>query len=100
MIQTLSIIIPVYNEQQTIAKLLNKITSLRLINNTKKQIIVIDDCSTDSSKNEIALFIKNHPQENIIFHAHEENQGKVGQSFQALSLSLENISSFKMLILN
>ena len=58
MIQTLSIIIPVYNEQQTIAKLLNKITSLRLINNTKKQIIVIDDYSTDSSKNEIVLFIK------------------------------------------
>lgn len=84
MIQTLSIIIPVYNEQKTIAKLLNKITSLRLINNTKKQIIVIDDCSTDSSKNEIALFIKNHPQENIIFHAHEENQGKGGSIISGL----------------
>lgn len=84
MIETLSVIIPVYNEQQTITKLLNKITSLKLINNTKKQIIVIDDCSTDSSKNEIALFIKNHPQDNIILHAHEENQGKGGSIISGL----------------
>ena len=40
----LSIIIPVYNEKNTIEKLLNKIHKLR---NIKKEIIVVDDASND-----------------------------------------------------
>ena len=43
----LSIIIPVYNEKYTIQKLLNKIYKLR---NLKKEIIVINDASTDGTK--------------------------------------------------
>ena len=43
----LSIIIPVYNEKDTIQKLLNKIYKLR---NLKKEIIVINDASTDGAK--------------------------------------------------
>ena len=43
----LSIIIPVYNEKYTIQKLLNKIYKLR---NLKKEIIVINDASTDGAK--------------------------------------------------
>ena len=84
MIQTLSIIIPVYNEQETISRLLSKITSLILINNIKKQIIIIDDCSTDLSKKEIKLFIEHHPKYNIIYHSHEENQGKGGSIISGL----------------
>ena len=84
MIKTLSIIIPVYNEQETISRLLSKITSLILINNIKKQIIIIDDCSTDASKKEIKLFIEHHPKYNIIYHRHEKNQGKGGSIISGL----------------
>ena len=42
----ISIIIPCYNEEKTIEKLLNKIFFIKL----KKQIIVINDGSTDKSK--------------------------------------------------
>ena len=42
----LSIIIPVYNEQNTIQKVLNKIYKLKFI---KKQIIVVDDGSNDNT---------------------------------------------------
>ena len=43
----LSIIIPVYNEKNTIQKLLNKIYKLK---NIKKQIIVVNDASTDGTR--------------------------------------------------
>ena len=46
----LTIIIPCYNEEKTIGILLEKILQLE---NIKKQIIVIDDCSKDNSLNEI-----------------------------------------------
>ena len=42
----ISIIIPVYNEKKTIIKLFKKVQSLKDIN---KQIIIIDDGSTDGS---------------------------------------------------
>ena len=44
----LTIIIPCYNEEKTIKQLINKILALHSI---KKQIIVVDDCSTDNSFN-------------------------------------------------
>ena len=46
----LSVIIPVYNEKNTIEKLLNKIHKLSDI---KKEIIVVDDSSNDGSTNKL-----------------------------------------------
>lgn len=42
----LSIIIPVFNEKKTIKKIIDKIIALK---NIKKEIIIIDDCSTDGT---------------------------------------------------
>ncbi len=44
----LSIIIPAYNEESTIKKLLDKVKAVE-IPNMEKEIIVIDDCSTDKT---------------------------------------------------
>ena len=45
---SLSIIIPAFNEEKTIKKLLNKILSIDLSNiNFTKEIIIVDDGSTD-----------------------------------------------------
>ena len=67
----LTIIIPCYNEEKTIKIVLEKILKL---NYSKKQIIVIDDCSTDNSLNEIekikAFF------EDIVLIKHKKNLGK------------------------
>ena len=43
----LSIIMPVYNEEKTIMRLLNKIKKV----NIEKELIVINDCSNDNSYN-------------------------------------------------
>ena len=47
--KTLSVIIPVYNEINTIEKVLKKIDSL-VLNDYHKQIIVVDDYSNDGSE--------------------------------------------------
>ena len=43
----LSIIIPVFNEKNTILKIIQKIESLKDID---KEIIIVDDCSDDGTK--------------------------------------------------
>jgi len=57
----LSIIIPVYNEKYTIQKLLNKIYKLT---NLKKEIIVINDASTDGTKEILEKIKKNYTSYN------------------------------------
>jgi glycosyltransferase involved in cell wall biosynthesis len=72
----LSIIIPVFNEEDTIALMLNKISNVNLFNNIEKEIIIVNDCSTDKTENEIQKFIKSTPELNIKNFLHEINKGK------------------------
>ena len=50
----ISVIIPVYNEKNTILEIINKIESINL----KKEIIIVDDCSNDGTR-EILYNLKN-----------------------------------------
>lgn len=49
----LSIIVPVFNEEKTIAELLRRIVDTKLPLGWQKEIIVVDDGSTDSSKSKV-----------------------------------------------
>ena len=49
----LSIIIPVFNEEKTIGKIISKIKQTKLQKNIIKEIIVVDDGSTDATASEI-----------------------------------------------
>ena len=51
-----SIIIPIFNEEKLIGKLLNKLKKIKLINNLKKEIICINDGSTDNTLNVLKKF--------------------------------------------
>jgi glycosyltransferase involved in cell wall biosynthesis len=73
---SLSIIIPMYNEYLTIENVLENILSVNLIDNIEKEIIVVDDCSTDISKEIVLKFITNHPNFKIKLFSHRFNQGK------------------------
>ena len=64
----LSVIIPVYNEKNTILEIIKKIET----NKIKKEIIIVDDCSTDGTR-EILQNITNHNHK-ILFH--DKNLGK------------------------
>ena len=72
----LTIIIPAYNETRTISKLLTKIFNL----NIKKQVIVIDDNSSDDTKDKILKFKKKIDK--IIFHKKNLGKGSAIKSAQ------------------
>lgn len=74
--KTLSIIIPVYNEENTILSILNALSEVTLIGDFQKEIIMVDDCSTDNSKSIIAKYIEENPDKNAKYFSHEKNMGK------------------------
>jgi glycosyltransferase involved in cell wall biosynthesis len=73
---TLSIIIPAYNEERTIIRILDKVLEVELINQIQKEIIIVNDCSGDNTELVINDFIKQNPERNIRYYKHEINQGK------------------------
>lgn len=75
-INTLSIIIPAYNEEKTIHLILNKIKEVKLIHDIKKQVVIVNDYSKDDTENAITTYIKNNPELNISYYKHEVNMGK------------------------
>ncbi|WP_242117943.1 glycosyltransferase family 2 protein [Aestuariivivens sediminicola] len=72
----LSIVIPVYNEQETIPLILDAISNVVLEEKLEKEIIIINDCSTDSSKASILQYQKNNKNLDIKLINHDKNKGK------------------------
>lgn len=69
----LSIIIPVYNEEKTIETILERVTDLKFPASLKKEIIVINDGSTDRS----GLYLERWAKlKKIHFINKNKNQGK------------------------
>ena len=46
----LSIIIPAYNEATSIHEILDKIQNVKLYNGIEKEVIIVNDCSSDETK--------------------------------------------------
>ncbi len=72
----LSIIIPAYNEGGTIHLILNKIKAVELIDDIQKEIIIVDDCSTDNTEQAVAAYLAEHPDLPIKYFKHLFNRGK------------------------
>lgn len=64
----LSIIIPVFNEEKTIANVIQKVASIT-IPNAKKEIVVVDDGSSDKTISKI-------DRKKVKLFIHSKNQGK------------------------
>lgn len=75
-ITTLSIVIPAYNEGSTIHNILNKVKAVQLINNIQKEVILVNDCSTDNTEDAILKYKEGNPDLNIQYYKHEVNKGK------------------------
>jgi glycosyltransferase involved in cell wall biosynthesis len=75
-ITKLSIVIPAYNESQTIHLILNKVRAVQLVNNIEKEVIIVNDCSKDNTEQAILNYQQQHPDLNIQYYKHEVNQGK------------------------
>jgi glycosyltransferase involved in cell wall biosynthesis len=76
MLRTLSIIIPAFNEAATIQAILDKISVLILPAGISKEVLVINDCSTDNTHQLILAYQQQHPDFPIRYVVHEQNRGK------------------------
>lgn len=67
----LSVVIPVYNEQQTLCELVSRVIKVPV----RKQIILVDDCSKDNSRTVMETFMDDDRNAFVKLH-HEVNKGK------------------------
>lgn len=86
-IKKLSIIIPAYNEAATIHLILNKVIAVQLLNNIQKEIIIVNDCSKDATKEVIEKYIAEHKDQDIRLFNQEFNQGKGAALHKGISLA-------------
>ncbi len=74
---TLSVLIPAYNEQATIAQLLAKVAQFaHQCKMVDTEIVVVNDCSTDLTEQEIKQFKVNNADLQLIYVKQEKNGGK------------------------
>lgn len=76
MSKKLSVVIPAFNEAATIAKMLDKVAEVQLINDLEKELIIVNDASTDNTAKVILAYQAEHPELNIRYEVHEKNRGK------------------------
>jgi glycosyltransferase involved in cell wall biosynthesis len=72
----LSIIIPAYNEGRTIHLILDRVKAVNLVNDIAKEVIIINDCSTDDTEQAIESYMAANPDLSIQYLKHTVNQGK------------------------
>ena len=82
---TLSIIIPCFNEINTIEEVINKVKNTSI---KSKQIIIIDDFSTDGTRE----YLDSLEDESIIVIFNEKNQGKGAAISKGFKLATGEIS--------
>src|SRR5262252_2693841 len=66
----LSVVVPVYNEAETVAKILEKVLQQRPV----QEVIAVDDASRDNSWDRLEEFARTEPR--LKLFRHEENRGK------------------------
>lgn len=74
--KTLSIIIPAYNEAKTIHHILDRVFAVNLVHNLEKEVILVNDCSTDATEEVLLSYRAGHPGLNMHYYKHEVNLGK------------------------
>ena len=71
----LSVLIPVYNEQNTVEKLVKLVVAVSLKRfRIEKELIIVDDCSTDNTRKILKKLEKKYKDVKIYFH--KKNSGK------------------------
>jgi len=75
-IKKLSIIIPFYNEAKTLEKIVERVVKTKLINGVEKEIILVNDASTDNSLDIANRLCGLDTDAKIRLLNHEKNSGK------------------------
>ena len=71
----LSILMPVYNEQYFVEQIVERVLSVPLPQGIERELVIVDDCSTDGTRTILERISKEHPDV-VRLLLHETNQGK------------------------
>ena len=83
----LSVIIPAYNEAKTIHFILNKVKRVQLNNGIEKELIIVNDFSSDGTDKVIEDYISANPEMNIRLFNQERNKGKGAALHKGIELA-------------
>ncbi|MFT5666500.1 MAG: glycosyltransferase involved in cell wall biosynthesis [Vicingaceae bacterium] len=83
----LSILIPAYNEERTIHLILDKVRDVSLVRNITKEIIIVNDCSTDGTVQAIEKYAAANAEMSIQLHSQPKNKGKGAAIHKAIELA-------------
>ncbi|MCB0768767.1 MAG: glycosyltransferase family 2 protein, partial [Flavobacteriales bacterium] len=75
------------NESKTIHAILDKVIAVKLINGTRKEIILINDFSTDDTALKIENYINKYPDIDIRLYNQPHNQGKGAAIHKGIELA-------------
>lgn len=87
MSKILSVLIPAYNEGKTIHLILDKIIAVNLPENIDKEIIIVNDCSSDNTKETIERYFKKSSFINYTLFNQTINKGKGAAIHKAIELA-------------
>jgi glycosyltransferase involved in cell wall biosynthesis len=74
--QTLTVLIPAYNEARTIHMILDKVIAVKLNGGFSKEILIVNDCSKDNTEEVIRNYIDTHKEHDIKLYNQPKNMGK------------------------
>lgn len=74
--ESLSIIIPAYNEERTIHLILDKVRTVVLEHGIQKEVVIVNDGSTDGTVQAVERYMAAHPSMGIKFFQQPKNMGK------------------------
>jgi len=75
-VEALSILIPLYNEEEFVGELLSRVIRAPLPEGLDREIVIVDDCSTDGSLAIVESIIAARPDVNIRLIRQDRNRGK------------------------
>ena len=78
----ISVVIPVYNEVQTIREIVARVQAAEL----EKEIIIVDDYSTDGTREHLRELNQVHKNVKVLYHDHNQGKGAALRTgFQAIT---------------